>query len=913
MAELTKQALRVENNTEFPNNNNGQITPSRLRGFNEDMIDSTVNQAQYTADSASFNTRINNVTGSATNTGSLLLTASFDNGTRNLTFTKGDASTFAVNIPDVSGSTINTGSFATTGSNTFVGNQIINGLTTINVGAAAIETQKDFIVVTGSVINTKPYTNVTFGLQDYQSLGDSYKDSFVIDYYDSLSYNFGASWFHNGIRTGTELIVSGSGNSIGGKGYGINQLRTLGTGSFLNQYASVINIGSYAPSTTDYILIGHNALPYLQLSSLNNQITGSTTISGSNGLRLIGNQTITGSVIISSSAAVDLTVVGAMQVTGSTTGVRTVLNNTTLEFKQPNRDLTTAVSDGQIIVYNPTTSELIIGVFDEPNFVNDVELNIRVTSGSGIEFKDWDNGDGAYETWLSIAPNVSSNPDVVFKRSVDISGSLDIQNTLTASLQQGYVWVGDANGRTTTVATSSFGGGGTINTGSFAITGSNTFRGNQTITGSVFISSSGGLGLSNTDGANVQYFGNSFGSNIGVYKVSDATEIGLALDGAAWTTNWGNGPIIYVNNTPGDTYEGVFGFQNKTNYTDGRVTVLKPLDVRGNTTITGSLTISGSAATDLNVIGNSVFTGNTTITGSTPQFTIRGTNGVTTQFPDSLSISSSLYRNLQGSRGIEFLKSGFDYNTFLASYTALSSSFLLNFTDNLSATASYTVGVFDNAFTQDVELSLETTTTNGILFKDIRSDTGAYTTFLKIAPNGGSNPPLEFKRGMQVTGSLSIQSGSAFFANGNRQFNVGTFTSLVSQSGSANVSQSMNFETTDISSGVSIVSNSQITLANSGTYNIQFSAQVLADSGADDVYIWLKKNGTNVAASAGHAVLSNNSEQILSWNYVVDTVANDYYELCWQSTQGDAVLLAEAASGNIPSVPSVILTVTQVR
>lgn len=823
MAELTKQALRVENNTEFPNNNNGQITPSRLRGFNEDMIDSTVNQAQYTADSASFNTRINNVTGSATNTGSLLLTASFDNGTRNLTFTEGDASTFEVNIPDVSGSTINTGSFATTGSNTFVGNQIINGLTTINVGAAAIETQKDFIVVTGSVINTKPYTNVTFGLQDYQSLGDSYKDSFVIDYYDSLSYNFGASWFHNGIRTGTELIVSGSGNSIGGKGYGINQLRTLGTGSFLNQYASVINIGSYAPSTTDYILIGHNALPYLQLSSLNNQITGSTTISGSNGLRLIGNQTITGSVIISSSAAVDLTVVGAMQVTGSTTGVRTVLNNTTLEFKQPNRDLTTAVSDGQIIVYNPTTSELIIGVFDEPNFVNDVELNIRVTSGSGIEFKDWDNGDGAYETWLSIAPNVSSNPDVVFKRSVDISGSLDIQNTLTASLQQGYVWVGDANGRTTTVATSSFGGGGTINTGSFAITGSNTFRGNQTITGSVFISSSGGLGLSNTDGANVQYFGNSFGSNIGVYKVSDATEIGLALDGAAWTTNWGNGPIIYVNNTPGDTYEGVFGFQNKTNYTDGRITALKPLDVRGNTTITGSLTISGSAATDLLVQGRQIITGPTT--GQTPQ----------------LFVSSSTYNNLIETNRFRIQKPGFSFELFNAGVSPLSSSFLYNFSDNLSATASYTVGVFDESFTQDVELALETTTTNGILFKDIRTDTFAYTTWLKIAPNGGSNPPLEFKRGMQVTGSVSIApTHQVRFATGSNQ-QAGTAVLDGGNPGTVTVSNSL------------VTANSIIMLTKQTLTNAHMVA-VTAKSASS---FTITSNGNGDADTVGYFIINN--------------------------------------------------------
>ena len=58
MSELSKQALKVENNTNFPNNNNGQITPSDLRAFNVDMIDSTVNQTIYTSDSASWNQQI---------------------------------------------------------------------------------------------------------------------------------------------------------------------------------------------------------------------------------------------------------------------------------------------------------------------------------------------------------------------------------------------------------------------------------------------------------------------------------------------------------------------------------------------------------------------------------------------------------------------------------------------------------------------------------------------------------------------------------------------------------------------------------------------------------------------------------------------------------------------------------------
>lgn len=108
MSELSKQALKVENTQSFPNNNAGLITPTALRTFNENMIDSFVDEITYNEDSASWNSRIDDISGSI-DTGSLLTTASFDNGTRNLTFTKGDSSQFSVNIPDASGSILPSG------------------------------------------------------------------------------------------------------------------------------------------------------------------------------------------------------------------------------------------------------------------------------------------------------------------------------------------------------------------------------------------------------------------------------------------------------------------------------------------------------------------------------------------------------------------------------------------------------------------------------------------------------------------------------------------------------------------------------------------------------------------------------------------------------------------------------------
>jgi hypothetical protein len=58
MAEISKQALLVDNNQSFPDNNAGAITPVDLRSFNVDLIDSTVNQAVYTSNSSSWNVQI---------------------------------------------------------------------------------------------------------------------------------------------------------------------------------------------------------------------------------------------------------------------------------------------------------------------------------------------------------------------------------------------------------------------------------------------------------------------------------------------------------------------------------------------------------------------------------------------------------------------------------------------------------------------------------------------------------------------------------------------------------------------------------------------------------------------------------------------------------------------------------------
>jgi hypothetical protein len=61
MSQISKQALLVDNNQSFPTNNAGEITPSDLRAFNVNMIDSNVNQTEYTTNSGSWNVSISNL------------------------------------------------------------------------------------------------------------------------------------------------------------------------------------------------------------------------------------------------------------------------------------------------------------------------------------------------------------------------------------------------------------------------------------------------------------------------------------------------------------------------------------------------------------------------------------------------------------------------------------------------------------------------------------------------------------------------------------------------------------------------------------------------------------------------------------------------------------------------------------
>lgn len=133
---------------------------------------------------------------------------------------------------------------------------------------------------------------------------------------------------------------------------------------------------------------------------------------------------------------------------------------------------------------------------------------------------------------------------------------------------------------------------------------------------------------------------------------------------------------------------------------------------------------------------------------------------------------------------------------------------------------------------------------------------------------------------------------------------------------SINTAYAMTFDTTDASNGISIGSpTSRLVVDEQGVYNVQFSAQLdKASGGAADVYIWLRKNGTNVPNTSTTLTLQGTAaRQVAAWNFVIQLDPTNYVELMWAADDADVTILAASATSVWPAIPSIICTVTQVN
>jgi hypothetical protein len=148
-----------------------------------------------------------------------------------------------------------------------------------------------------------------------------------------------------------------------------------------------------------------------------------------------------------------------------------------------------------------------------------------------------------------------------------------------------------------------------------------------------------------------------------------------------------------------------------------------------------------------------------------------------------------------------------------------------------------------------------------------------------------------------------------------KRVRYGQFYNTATQTqATANVAASVAFNTTDISVGVRLrsPSTSEIEIDTEGIYNFQVSMQFDSSSGSNrEVWVWFRKNGTDIANSAMYLNIQNNQSEILqAFNLLVEMKALDYLEVMWEVGNINAEMAAFAATGVHPAVPSIILTVS---
>lgn len=173
---------------------------------------------------------------------------------------------------------------------------------------------------------------------------------------------------------------------------------------------------------------------------------------------------------------------------------------------------------------------------------------------------------------------------------------------------------------------------------------------------------------------------------------------------------------------------------------------------------------------------------------------------------------------------------------------------------------------------------------------------------------------LYFNQLQNALTELTGNAGGKYLA-----FPYGAFSSYTTQTATANTATLLTLSNTDFANAVSLQTGSKITVANAGVYNLQFSVQVEnLDNAPQDMYIWLKQNGTDITGSTGVIGLparknpGDPSHDIKGWNYFLSMNAGDYVQIYWSPTIATFNIPTYAASGTPtkPSTASVVATLS---
>jgi len=149
----------------------------------------------------------------------------------------------------------------------------------------------------------------------------------------------------------------------------------------------------------------------------------------------------------------------------------------------------------------------------------------------------------------------------------------------------------------------------------------------------------------------------------------------------------------------------------------------------------------------------------------------------------------------------------------------------------------------------------------------------------------------------------------------------GAWSDSTDQTGSITSGTPVTYNTQDVSDGVTLVNNSEITVPNTGKYNLQFSIQLKnIENAQNEATIWLRVNGSDLAnSSTVYTVPARKNSNISGYNvvsltFLLDLTANDHVEVLWLPSVASLTVehLPASVSPAYPAVPSAIIQMIQI-
>lgn len=135
----------------------------------------------------------------------------------------------------------------------------------------------------------------------------------------------------------------------------------------------------------------------------------------------------------------------------------------------------------------------------------------------------------------------------------------------------------------------------------------------------------------------------------------------------------------------------------------------------------------------------------------------------------------------------------------------------------------------------------------------------------------------------------------------------------------ANTATLITFDTTDYANDCRNDTSNGLYVNSAGIYNYQYSVQWRnTDSQIHDAWIWLRKNGTDVAGTGSQfSIISRHGSVdghiIAAANFYIDLDANDYVEM-WAAVSNVSVAMeqypVQTTPFAMPSIPSVVATLS---